>query len=92
MENQIGAAIVERILRAAQNKESFHMIVAIPALPGFAGDIQSDEALGTRAIMQFQYNAINRSKHSIMGKIAEAGVNPTVCFIRVHTILQQANE
>lgn len=50
------------------------MIVAIPAIPGFAGDIKSDDALGTRAIMEFQYNSINRYKgESIMEKISAAG-------------------
>ena len=53
------------------------MIVAIPAIPGFAGDIKADDALGTRAIMEFQYNSICRCKgHSILEKIQAGGVDP----------------
>ncbi len=54
VKNKIGAAIVDRILRAHNNSEDFHVIVIMPAVPAFAGDLKSDGALGTRAIMEFQ--------------------------------------
>jgi phospholipase D1/2 len=44
--------MVERIVRAARNGEKYKMIVMIPAVPAFAGDLKLDEALGTRAIME----------------------------------------
>nr|OQO29533.1 hypothetical protein B0A51_02625 [Rachicladosporium sp. CCFEE 5018] len=74
--NKIGAAIVERIIRAAQNNEQYHMVVAMPAVPAFAGDLRSDDALATRAIMEFQYNSINRGGYSIYEQIAKAGIDP----------------
>lgn len=52
IKNQIGAAMVERIVRAARNGEKYKMIIMIPAVPAFAGDLKLDEALGTRAIME----------------------------------------
>ena len=76
VENLIGAAIVERIIRAAKNGEAYQMIINIPSVPGFAGDLQADDSLGTRAIMEFQYDSINRGGHSIMEEIAKAGVDP----------------
>ena len=75
--NKIGAAIVARILRAARAGEKFKMIVIIPAVPGFAGDLKDDTSLGTRAIMEFQYNSINRGGHSIMESVAKEGYDPT---------------
>lgn len=75
VENQIGAAIVERILRADRNQERFKIIVVIPAIPGFTGDLRADESLSTRAIMQYQYESINRGKHSIYQKLAEQKVD-----------------
>lgn len=48
----------------------------IPAVPGFAGDLREDAAMGTRAIMDYQYKSINRGEHSIIGRIKAAGVNP----------------
>jgi phospholipase D1/2 len=50
--NLIGAAIVERILRAARANQKFHIIVVIPSIPGFAGDLKEESSLGTRAIME----------------------------------------
>jgi phospholipase D1/2 len=76
IKNRIGAAIVERIIRAAQNGENWQMIIAIPAVPGFAGDLKSDDALSTRAIMEFQYNSINRGGYSIYEQVAKAGIDP----------------
>ena len=76
IKNRIGAAIVERALRAARNNEDWHMIVNVPSVPAFAGDLKADDSLGTRAIMEFQYFSINRGGHSIMEEIARAGVDP----------------
>lgn len=55
--NMIGRAIVDRIIRAHHDAERFRIVVVIPAIPGFAGDLQGDDALGTRAIMEFQYRS-----------------------------------
>ncbi|KAK1021647.1 hypothetical protein LTS16_026360 [Friedmanniomyces endolithicus] len=85
VENRIGAAIVERIVRAARNNEPYQMIVNIPAIPGFAGDLHGDGALGTRAIMEYQYNSINRGGHSIMETIAAQGVDP-MQYIRFYNL------
>ena len=49
----------------------------IPTIPGFAGDLRDDAALGTRAIMDYQYKSINRGEESIYGKLKAAGVDPT---------------
>ncbi|KAL9024924.1 MAG: hypothetical protein Q9196_006156 [Gyalolechia fulgens] len=83
--NKIGAAIVRRILRAAKAGERYKVIVVIPAVPGFAGDLKDDASLGTRAIMEFQYNSINRGGHSIMEKIANEGFDPTE-YIRFYNL------
>ena len=85
VKNKIGAAIVERILRAARAGEKYKMIVVIPAVPGFAGDLRDDASLGTRAIMEFQYNSINRGGHSIMEMIAKEGYDPTD-YIRFYNL------
>ncbi|KAJ4366683.1 hypothetical protein N0V95_000010 [Ascochyta clinopodiicola] len=85
IKNQVGAAIVERIVRAARNGEKYKMIVVIPAVPAFAGDLKLDEALGTRAIMEFQYDSINRGGHSIYEEIAKAGFNP-MDYIRFYNL------
>ncbi|KAL8803006.1 MAG: hypothetical protein Q9182_003432 [Xanthomendoza sp. 2 TL-2023] len=85
VQNKIGAALVDRIVRAARAGEKYKVIVIIPAVPGFAGDLKDDASLGTRAIMEFQYNSINRGGHSIMEMIANAGFDPTQ-YIRFYNL------
>lgn len=85
VKNKIGAAIVERILRAARAGEKYKIFVVIPSVPCFAGDLRDDETLGTRAIMEFQYNSINRGGNSIMELIAKEGYNPME-YIRFYNL------
>ncbi|EFX02733.1 phospholipase [Grosmannia clavigera kw1407] len=84
--NKIGRAIVDRIVRAHQNGEDFGMIVCIPAVPGFAGDLQADSALGTRAIMEFQYNSISRGGNSIYEELRAAGVGEPEQYLRFYNL------
>lgn len=75
--NQIGAAIVQRIERAHAERAQFRMIICIPAIPGFAGDLKDDGSLGTRAIMEFQYRSINNDRgFSIMEQLQKKGIRP----------------
>jgi len=83
--NKIGAALVERILRAARVGEKYKVVVLMPAVPAFAGDLKDESSLGTRAIMEFQYNSINRGGNSIMEAIAAQGFDPTQ-YIRFYNL------
>ncbi|KAF2165055.1 hypothetical protein M409DRAFT_67362 [Zasmidium cellare ATCC 36951] len=81
--NQIGAAIVDAVVAAAKENRKFRVMILIPCIPGFAGDLRDDAATGTRAIMDYQYKSICRGDHSIYGRIKAAGVDPTeyiYCF------------
>ncbi|KAF4979874.1 hypothetical protein FZEAL_4008 [Fusarium zealandicum] len=86
VKNKIGAAIVERVVRAFQEGEPFHVWVLMPAVPAFAGDLQADEALGTRAIMEFQYNSISRGGYSIIEKIRQAGIRDPGRYIGFYNL------
>ncbi|KAL2152997.1 hypothetical protein VTH82DRAFT_4152 [Thermothelomyces myriococcoides] len=77
IKNTIGRALVDAVLRAAKEGRKFRVIVLLPAVPGFAGDLREDAAIGTRAIMDYQYKSICRGKHSIFGQIEKEGVDPT---------------
>jgi phospholipase D1/2 len=74
--NVIGAAIVDAVVRAGKEGRKFRVIIVIPAIPGFAGDLREDAAIGTRAIMDYQYKSICRGEHSIKERIKAQGVNP----------------
>lgn len=75
IKNQIAQALVERIIQAARDGQKFKVIVVIPELPGFAGNIKDETALKT--IMAAQYRTINRGGHSIYEEIRKAGYEPT---------------
>lgn len=50
------------------------MIVLIPALPAFAGEVQGAPAV--KAIIEAQYRSINRGGDSIMETVRRAGFDP----------------
>lgn len=74
--NQVGRAIVDACVNAGREGRKFRVIIIIPAIPGFAGDLREDAAIGTRAIMDYQYKSIWRDKHSIFSRIEAQGVDP----------------
>ncbi|PSS05276.1 phospholipase D p1 [Coniella lustricola] len=75
--NTIGRAIVEAVVRAGKEGRKFRVIIMIPAIPGFAGDLRLPAATGTRAIMDYQYRSILRGEHSIFEQVRKEGVDPT---------------
>ncbi|TFK95611.1 phospholipase D/nuclease [Pterulicium gracile] len=72
--NQIGKALVDRIVQAAQNREKFKVVVVIPEVPGFAGDVKTESSI--KYIMAAQYRSINRGGDSIYEQIRRAGYEP----------------
>ena len=74
VKNQIAKALVERIVRAGQEGTKFRVVVVIPEVPGFAGNIK--DASSVQTIMAAQYRTINRGGHSIYEEIRKAGFEP----------------
>ncbi|RFU79318.1 phospholipase [Trichoderma arundinaceum] len=75
--NTVGKAIVDAVVRAGKEGRKFRVIIIIPAVPGFAGDLRDNAASGTRAIMDYQYRSICRGEHSIFEQVKAQGVDPT---------------
>ena len=75
--NLIGKAIVDACLAADKEGRTFRVIIVIPCIPGFAGDLRNEAAAGTRAIMDYQYKSICRGEESICGRLKAEGVDPT---------------
>lgn len=85
VKNLIGKALVDRIVRAARAGERYQVIVIIPSVPAFAGDLKDEGSLGTRAIMEFQYNSINRGGYSIMEMLKKQNIEPAQ-YIRFYNL------
>ena len=76
IENNIGDAIVERIVRAYQNSQEWRATIVIPLMPGFQNTVDSQDGTSVRLIMQCQYRSINRGDNSIFGRLRAEGIEP----------------
>lgn len=74
--NSIGDALVERIIRAAANQESWLAVIVIPLMPGFQNTVDQQDGTSVRLIMQYQFRSINRGESSIFGRLRAAGLHP----------------
>jgi len=72
--NRIAKALTERVIKAAKANQKFKVIVMLPEVPGFSGDIEKTDAITT--IMAGQWRAINRGGHSIYEQVRAAGYDP----------------
>lgn len=75
IQNKIGDALVERIIRAHENSENWRAIIVIPLMPGFEADIDSASASSVRLIMMCQYLSISMGPDSIYGKLKAHGID-----------------
>lgn len=55
------------------------VVVVIPEVPGFAGDITNETSIKT--ILAAQWRTINRGGESIYEKIRAAGFDPYIHFV-----------
>lgn len=76
IENLIGDALVERIIRAAKNKEAWRAVIVIPLIPGFQNTVDSEGGTSVRLIMMCQYRSICRGETSIFGRLRALGIEP----------------
>ena len=76
IENLIGDALVERIVRAAKNGEAWRAVIIIPLMPGFQNTVDSEGGTSVRLIMQCQYRSICRGETSIFGRLRALGIEP----------------
>ncbi|CAD8108230.1 unnamed protein product [Paramecium sonneborni] len=64
-ENSVALAIIKRIKQAALKKQKFKVIVFIPLLPGFAGEIDKNSQV-MKVQLHWEYMTICRGKNSIL--------------------------
>ncbi|KAI9849920.1 MAG: Phospholipase D1 [Sclerophora amabilis] len=76
IENLIGDALVERIVRASKNGEEWRAIILIPLMPGFQNTVDSQDGTSVRLIMQCQYRSICRGETSIFGRLRAQDIEP----------------
>ncbi|KAI8886590.1 phospholipase D/nuclease [Backusella circina FSU 941] len=85
VKNQIGAAIVERIVRAFENQEKFKVFVLIPLMPAFPAELSTKEAATARLVMYYQYISICSGEKSIFEQLKKKNINPDA-YIRFYSL------
>ncbi|KAG8922064.1 Phospholipase D1 [Tulasnella sp. 417] len=76
VENNIGDALVDRIIRAHKEKTPWRACIVIPLLPGFTFPIDHNDASAIRLIVEHQNRSICRGPHSIFSRLRKEGIDP----------------
>ncbi|QPG73417.1 hypothetical protein FOA43_000727 [Brettanomyces nanus] len=74
--NRIGDALVDRIIRAHKDKETWKAVIMIPLLPGFASEVDNHDGSSVRLITRCQYMSISMGESSIYAKLRKLGIIP----------------
>lgn len=85
LKNQIGTAIVDRIVKAFQEQEKFKVFVVMPLMPAFPADLATKEAATARLVMYYQYISICSGPNSIYEKLKKQNINPEE-YIRFYSL------
>ncbi|KAI8344256.1 hypothetical protein BC941DRAFT_408165 [Chlamydoabsidia padenii] len=86
IDNKIGDALYQRILRAHQEKENWYAIIVMPLVPEFPGTFDLADGTTIRLIMYLQYLSIGRGPDSILGKLRAAGITNTSQYIKFYSL------
>ncbi|KAF8323532.1 uncharacterized protein EI90DRAFT_3146978 [Cantharellus anzutake] len=87
VENQIGDALVSRIIKAHQERTPWRACILIPLLPGFAFPIDHSDASAVRLILECQNRTISRGPDSIFARLRKEGIDPNdyITFFSLRT-------
>ncbi|TDL17878.1 phospholipase D, partial [Rickenella mellea] len=82
IENQIGDALVHRIIRAHREGTPWKACIVIPLLPGFPFPVDHNDASALRIILECQNRTICRGPDSIFSRLREEDIDPDeyICF------------
>ncbi|KAH7922026.1 phospholipase D [Leucogyrophana mollusca] len=76
VENQIGDALVHRIIRAHREGTPWKCCIVIPLFPGFPFPVDHSDASAIRIILECQNRTISRGPHSIFSRLRKEGIDP----------------
>ncbi|KXN88185.1 Phospholipase D1 [Leucoagaricus sp. SymC.cos] len=76
IENNIGDAIVHRIIKAHKDGTPWKCCIVIPLLPGFTFPVDHSDASAIRIILECQNRTIARGSNSIFSRLRKEGIDP----------------
>lgn len=89
VKNPIAKALKNRILDAHSNNEKFMIIVFIPLMPGFEGDVLKGDSAVLKTQIKYQQETISKGKNSLFTLLENEGVNPSD-YIKFYGLRQHA--
>ncbi|SCU92789.1 LAMI_0E12046g1_1 [Lachancea mirantina] len=76
VENKIGDALVDRIIKANSEGKPWKAFIVIPLMPGFNAQVDDPDGSSVRVIMQCQYQSISRGDTSIFARLRQLDIDP----------------
>ena len=73
--HRIAEALKDRIIWAYNRNECFKVIVVIPLMPGFEGDIADSGSAVLRAQVRLLQESVSKGKYSLLGHLEEQGID-----------------
>jgi len=91
--NRIGAALVDRIVKAHREGGAFRLYVTLPLLPAFEGQVGTPTGTAIQSILHHTYASLCRGDNSFVSQCESRGVanwRDYVCFcsLRSHDTLE----
>ncbi|EAR83685.1 phospholipase d1 (macronuclear) [Tetrahymena thermophila SB210] len=69
VKNLIAQALIERIKKAAEKGENFKVVVVMPLLPGFEGEVNDSGSAVMKCQLHWEYATISRGGQSILEEL-----------------------
>ncbi|KAL4233460.1 hypothetical protein ACF0H5_008141 [Mactra antiquata] len=89
--NSIAEALVERIVRAYKENETFRVYVVLPLLPAFEGEIGANGGYAIQAVLHWNYRSISKGDNSVWAQLQSKVDDPKkyilFCGLRTHAEL-----
>lgn len=77
VENLISQSLLFRIKKAISLKQKFKVVVVMPLLPGFEGDIEKPSSSVLRIQLHWEYLTISRGGKSLLEQLAKVTQDPS---------------
>ncbi|KAI6114007.1 phospholipase D [Pisolithus sp. B1] len=77
IENEIGDALVQRVIRAHQERTPWRCCIVIPLFPGFPFPVEHGDASAVRIIIECQNRSLFRGPNSIYARLRKENISPT---------------
>eukprot|EP00828_Plagiopyla_frontata_P032009 TRINITY_DN41804_c0_g1_i1.p1 TRINITY_DN41804_c0_g1~~TRINITY_DN41804_c0_g1_i1.p1 ORF type:complete len:372 (+),score=54.94 TRINITY_DN41804_c0_g1_i1:472-1587(+) len=93
VQNLIAESLYQRIVEANKKQQKFKVLILLPLLPAFAGEINDETAGVLRIQLHLQYETICRGEYSLFERLKKQKIEPRqyIKFIGLRTHDQMNN-